>query len=320
MNNIFFWASDYSSKSGEGKLAQIFIKKLKKIKKINNIYRIKSNLVKLDANVTDKKFLSLIHKYIIPLYGVFSLWFFYFKNHKTAYLNYLPLWNFVILLLLPPNCLLGPITGSIDDKKKKILKSLLEKISEMIIKFRYKKAIFANNFFQSRFKNHLHNFIISDYKKVKIESIKKYDFIFYIRKEFFHNNFFFQNLISNLLNLNFKVVTIGDKIPNKNIFNFGYQNKNITQKIISSCRYSLSNRENLYSFFAQDCLKNNLTVFYNSQFKKYEILKISNLYPINFNDHNLATKQILNKIKSKKKKFILSFKKDRFDNYFNNLV
>ena len=118
MNNIFFWASDYSSKSGEGKLAQIFIKKLKKNKKINNIYRIKSNLVKLDANVTDKKFLSLIHKYIIPLYGVFSLWFFYFKNHKTAYLNYLPLWNFVILLLLPPNCLLGPITGTIDDKKK----------------------------------------------------------------------------------------------------------------------------------------------------------------------------------------------------------
>lgn len=112
-----------------------------------------------------------------------------------------------------------------------------------------------------------------------------------------------------MLNLNFKIVTIGDKIQKKNILNFGYQNKNITQKIISSCRYSLCNRENLYSFFAQDCLKNNLTVFYNSQFKKYEILKISNFYPINFNDHNLATKQILNKISIKKKKILFLLKK-----------
>ena len=51
MKNIFFWASDYSSRSGEGKLARIFIKRLKKNKKINKIYRIKSNLVKLDFNL-----------------------------------------------------------------------------------------------------------------------------------------------------------------------------------------------------------------------------------------------------------------------------
>ena len=284
MNNIIFWASDYSSRSGEGILARIFIKKLKQNKKIDHIYRIKSNFVKLDINFNKKKFTSLIHKYIIPLYGVLNLWFYYLKNHKTAYLNYLPLWNFVILLLLPPNCLLGPITGTIDEKKKFFLKNLLEKISEIIIKIRYKKAIF------------------------------------YIRKDFFNKNYFFQNLISNLLNLNFKIVTIGDKIQKKNILNFGYQNRKITQKIISSCRYSVGNRENLYSFFAQDCLKNNLTVFYNNQFKKYEIFKMSNLYPINFEDYNLATNQILNKINNKKKNFIVSFKKDLFDNYFNDLI
>jgi len=320
VNKIIFWASDYSSRSGEGILARIFIKKLKKNKKIDHIYRIKSNFVKLDINLSKKKFTSLIHKYIIPLYGVLNLWFFSLKNHKTAYLNYLPLWNFVILLLLPPNCLLGPITGTIDEKKKFFLKNLLEKISEIIIKIRYKKAIFANNFFKNRFEEHLHNFIISDFKKVNIESKKKYDFIFYIRKDFFNKNYFFQNLISNLLNLNFKIVTIGDKIQKKNILNFGYQNRKITQKIISSCRYSVSNRENLYSFFAQDCLKNNLTVFYNSQFKKYEIFKTSNLYPINFEDYNLATNQILKKINNKKKNFIVSFRKNLFDNYFNNLI
>jgi len=320
VNNIIFWASDYSLKSGEGKLARLFIKNLKKNKKINSVDRIKSSLVKLDINLNKKKFLSFIHKYIIPLYGVFNLWFFYFKNYKTVYLNYLPLWNFIILLLLPPNCILGPITGTIDKKKKFFLKNLLEKISEIIIKFRYKRAIFSNNFFQNRFKNYLHNFIISDLKKINHKSIKKYDFIFYIRKDLFNKNFFFQNLISTLLNLNFKIVTIGDKIQYKNILNFGYQNKKITQKIISSCKYTVNNRENLYSFFAQDCLRNNLTVFYNSQFKKYEIFKISNLHPINYEDYNLATKQILKKINNKKKNYILSFKKDRFDNFFKDLV
>lgn len=320
MNNIIFWASDYSSKSGEGRLARVFIKNLQKNQKINSISRIKSNLVKLDKNLNKKKFSSFIHKYIIPLYGVFSLWFFHFKNYKTAYLNYLPLWNFIILLLLPPNCLLGPITGTIDKKKKKFLKTLLEIISEIIIKFRYKRAIFANNFFQNRFQNHLHNFIISDFKKINHKSIKKYDFIFYIRKDLFNKNLFFQNLIRTLLNLNFKIVTIGDKIKFKNILNFGYQNKKLTQKIISSCKYSVNNRENLYSFFAQDCLKNNLTVFYNDQFKKYEILKISNLHPINYEDYNLAIKQIIKKINNKNKNFIFSFKKDCFDNFFKDLV
>jgi len=35
-------------------------------------------------------------------------------------------------------------------------------------------------------------------------------------------------------------------------------------KIISECKYAISNPENLYSFFVQDCLSNNLIVFYNT--------------------------------------------------------
>ena len=63
MNNIIFWASDYSSRSGEGILARIFIKKLKKNKKIDHIYRIKSNFVKFDIKLTKrskKQIFSLI--------------------------------------------------------------------------------------------------------------------------------------------------------------------------------------------------------------------------------------------------------------------
>ena len=320
MNNIIFWASDYSSKSGEGKLAQIFIKKLKLNKKIKEISRIDNNFVKLDLNLNSKKFSSLTHKYIIPFCGILNLWKYYFKNYRTAYINYLPLWNFMIFLLLPPNCLIGPITGTIDKKKDFFLKSLLEKISLIIIKFRYKKAIFANTFFKDRFKKNLHNFIICDLKKKKYQNIKKFDFIFYIRKEFFNKNFYLKNLIYKLVNLNFKIVTIGDKIRLKNILNFGYQNNKITQKIISSCRYGVGNRENIYSFFVQDCLRNNLLVFYNSQFKKYEILKIKNLHPIDFENYNVAINQILKKIKNNNNHNSFSFKKYDFKNYFDNLL
>ena len=35
------------------------------------------------------------------------------------YLNYLPLWNFLIFILLPPKTLLGPITGGSQIQRKK---------------------------------------------------------------------------------------------------------------------------------------------------------------------------------------------------------
>ena len=87
------------------------------------------------------------------------------------------------------------------------------------------------------------------------------------------NNIFFYNLIVSLLNLNFKIATIGDKIKLGNIKNFGYSDKKTVNKIISLSKYAVGNRENLYSFFIQDCLKKNLTVFYNIEFKKYELFK-----------------------------------------------
>jgi hypothetical protein len=39
------------------------------------------------------------------------LWKDFLSGKKTIYVNYLPLWNFLIFLLLPPGSILGPITG-----------------------------------------------------------------------------------------------------------------------------------------------------------------------------------------------------------------
>ena len=33
------------------------------------------------------------------------------KNKEICYINYLPLWNFLIFILLPPKTILGPVTG-----------------------------------------------------------------------------------------------------------------------------------------------------------------------------------------------------------------
>ena len=70
-------------------------------------------LIKKKFNIS---FLS--HKYIIPFIGIFYCWVYYLQNKKVCYLNYLPLWNVLIFLLLPPNTILGPITGGALYKNK----------------------------------------------------------------------------------------------------------------------------------------------------------------------------------------------------------
>ena len=178
-NKIVFWASDYSDKSGEGKLALLFVKKLKKYNK-----NIKTKLIKSIFTKTNKKgnkifFTSWLHKYLGPIYGAGILWFYYFRSYKTCYLNYLPLWNFLIFLLLPPNSILGPITGSISRSNSFFLKKILERISVLIIKLRYKKVIFSNNFYKKIFKKSLHNFIMSNFSARNSE-YKKNMILFFI--------------------------------------------------------------------------------------------------------------------------------------------
>ena len=191
-NKIIFWASDFSHKSGEGKLGRLFINKLKKFKKNNKVTLIKSVFTKNNNNTNKLFFSSWIHKYFGPIYGIIKLWFFFLQGWKTCYVNYLPLWNFIIFLFLPPKTILGPITGSILKEENIFLKKILEQISIIIIKVRFKNLLFSNNFYQNTFKQSTHNFILADFIIAKIKKKKKYDFIFYIRNEFYKKNIFFR--------------------------------------------------------------------------------------------------------------------------------
>jgi len=318
-NKIIFWASDYSSKSGEGKLAKLFISKLKIYKKNTKIIPIKSLFTKKNNNLKKAFFTTRLHKYVGPIYGIIYLWYFFLKGYRPCYLNYCPLWNFIVFLFLPPTTILGPITGSALKDTKFFAKNLFEQISIMIIKVRYQNIIFSNNFYRNTFKKSYHNFILLDFSIKKMNNNKKkYDFIFYIRSEFYKKNVFLQSLINDLLKLNFTIATIGDKIKLDKVINFGHCDKNKVNKIISLSEYAIGNKENLYSFFTQDCLKHNLIVFYNIDFLNYELFKFNNFYPIVYNNQRLALKQILKKIKIKKKSN--HFKKINFDNYFKDLL
>ena len=85
--------------------------------------------------------------------GIVFCWKKYFSNEKVCYLNYLPLWNFLIFIFLPPNTILGPITGGANfSKNNKInffirafLFPVLYKISEFFLNLRLKKIIFSTD-------------------------------------------------------------------------------------------------------------------------------------------------------------------------------
>ncbi len=308
---IYYWSSNNSIKSGEGVLANNFLYDLEKKLKIKCI-KIKKNTFFDKVNKD-----SFIYKYFLPYCGVLKLWLLYFKNYKLCYLNYLPLWNFLIFFTLPPKTILGPITGTINKKRNFFLKKLFESLSIFIIKQRFKKCLFSNNFYYKFFPKHFHNYIIRKLEFKKI-SKKKYDFdfIFYYRKNY-DQNCYQKKMISYLLSKNYKIALIGDKLKIKNILNFGYIRNNKLNKILCKTKCAVSNPENLYSFFVQDCLSNNLIVFYNNEFKKFEKFQIKNFYPIPYDNINNAYQLIVkNMTKPIKKNKNINL---QFENFFKNV-
>ena len=106
---------------------------------------------KIFLNFLNKK--SFIHKYVVPL--IICIYIKINFNKKFIYVNYLPLWNFLIFLILPKHTILGPITGSLIQRdnnnpgkfiRKKFF-SIFYKISLYIIQKKFKKIIFFPQIF-----------------------------------------------------------------------------------------------------------------------------------------------------------------------------
>lgn len=270
------WSCDYKKSSGEGQLARKFIKLKFKYKKIK-VLAPKSNF-----------FLS---DYFYQIYGILILWYYYLNGKKVIYINYLPLWNLLIFLFSPPKTIFGPITGSLQINKPKNFKSLIRllilptiyKISLSVLNYRKKEIIFSTNILFNLISKNIRkkskfNFVLDNFKLLRLKNKKKIDLIVYYNK---HENKFFNHhfdLIKSKILKGKKVLIIGDKLIINGALNKGRVRKSNLVKYISQSKYTLSGDDNLLSFFNIECLQNNVKIICNYKLGFQIINKFKNSY------------------------------------------
>ena len=313
---VYCWASDFDNTNGEGITANLFLKKL--IEKNNfkeenivvlNIQR-KINFNKISKFKDDDRRgkLNLIEKYFDPIYGLFYLWFRYLLGNRVVFVNFLPLWNFVTLALLPPSTILGPITGTSSYDKdikglekifRKYLMPLQFKISNQILKYRYKDLNFNTSNLKSILskkviKKSNFNFIYNLYDLNRNETFieKKYDFIFYIRR---YPSKGIEKIIQfiEILKEDFNIITVGEKLNMNGIEEFGFISR---EKVLNLCKiskFSIISSENFYSLFCFDCISSGVKVFFDEVMKHEKIfVEDKKAYPINFNNFKNSLEEI----------------------------
>jgi hypothetical protein len=279
MDKYYCWACDFSNRTGEGNLARLFIKKS----------YLQNYQIFTTSNI---KFLK--YKYLSPLIGILFCWYLFIKRKKVVYLNYLPLWNCLLFVFLPPKTILGPITGGAYYKNKSFLRKfffpLAYKISEFFLNLRNTKIYFSTellkkNLFKSTIKKSNFNFILNYYKK-KVISKKEIDFLIYYR---IHNNkesFFPYNFIKKLISLNFKIHIVGDYLRNPSVFNHGYLDNKKINNLLSKTYFSIASNENPYGLFTIECFNNHVKlVIQKSEVKKITHFKNEFIF-IDYNSMN----------------------------------
>ena len=308
MKKIFYWCNDIQENSGEGILANKFLKLLKN--NYNNYKFINLNRFKKKNN--------FLYNYIFPFWGVIKIWRYHFKGYLCCYINYLPIWNFLIFLLLPKKTILGPITGT--TTKKNLIYKFLVSIGIFVLKNKKGKFLFSHDQFKNSFLNKKKNFFNFLFYKFKINYInqkKKFDLVFYFKKNRNKGNFFLINIVK-VISQKYKIAIIGDYFPNykkKNIKNFGIISRKKANKVISLSKFSLSSRENHYSFFVLDCLSKGLFVFYNKELKINRNLKTNMFLPIDFYNLKKSIKFIDKSLSKKKQKSFFYIKNVNFNDY-----
>ena len=281
--NIYLWACDYSEVSGEGNLAKLFVKDLRN-----------SHNNKIKVVISKRK----IYKYFLPFIGILFCWKYYLRKQSVGYINYLPLWNFFIFILLPPKTILGPITGGANYSNanypnfiiRKFFFPIFYKISEIFLLIRSPNIIFSTellkkHLFKKTLKNSKFNFVIKSVK-FKKKFKKKIDFIIYYRKHKNKETFFPYKLVQNLILAKKKISIIGDTLNLKGVKNCGTLNNIKTQELQSKARFTIASTENIYSLFILECISNNVKVLVDKKYRKQITFYKKNFKFIEFNKTN----------------------------------
>ena len=310
---IYYWASNELNNNGEGNLARNFL------------YLIKSNFkdhkLKPLNKFKDMNQNTLFYKYILPIWAALVLWKYYILGKKISYINFLPAWNFILILILPPKTIIGPVTGSHKRVKFNFVIKYLTIIGIKILKIRHKKILFSHDFFSKYLnssKEYFYNFLLYRFKINNSSNFKKYDLIFYIKNHKNKMNDFSLKLIKELSD-KYKICVIGEKIiSKKNVFNMGFVSKKKALSLIRLSKAAVSPPENLFSFFLLDCISYKLIVFYNKDYRANKNIMTDLLIPIDYNNYRKSLK-IIKKINFKKKRERIFLKLNVFNNYLKDL-
>ena len=343
--DIYCWACDFSLNRGEGILARNYVEELSKIQKkklfiksLDGTY-IASNgkIKKIKTNYKRLKKLNFnfLENYLSPFVGIFFLWINYFKRNGVCYLNFLPLWNIFIFILLPPKTHLGPITGFIYKKKitginsflRKYLNSLLFRISLKFVFYRQNQIIFSTDLLKplikkKDLKNSYFNFLINMIDIKKKYKKKNIDLLIYNRNYSVKNNYFRNNLLKLLNKYNLKIVVIGDHLSIKKIINLGYLTRYKTEKLLSRTKFTINSGENPYNIFTIDAFNNHVNIIYEKSFKNnINFFKKKKLFFISLNQVNKICGIFKNKFKfeSSSKSTNYQYLRERNNVYFNKV-
>jgi len=297
MDKYSCWACDFSNKTGEGNLARLFVKK--NYSQHNYQVFTPRNIKSLNFSCT----IILNHKYISPFVGILFCWYLYIKGKKVAYLNYLPLWNCLVFIFLPPRTILGPITGGAYFEKKqyfirKFIFPILYKISELFLLARNNKIYFSTELlkiylFKYTIEKSQFNYIFNFYSESKSKK-KNIDFLIYYRKHINKETSYPYNFIEKLVSLKFKIHFVGDYFSNEFVINHGFISNKKVNLLLARTFFSISSNENFYTIFNMECFKNNVVVVIDKT-KKKNIRYFKNKFLfIDFKNENFLIKKLKN--------------------------
>lgn len=316
--DIFIWASDFENFTGEGLLARNFIKNFF----LNEKIKIHSNYCEFffkskEYLITKKKKYknNFFTKYLLIYYGIFLIWYYHLNGKRTVYLNYLPLWNFFIFILLPKKTILGPITGGVHYEInsffnrliRKIIFPLLYRASLKILFYKYKHFFFSTAMLKKYIpKKYLHrctfNLAVLAYVKNNSRKIyKKIDFLFYYKIHPNKSNIFITSIVDLLLLKKYKIYIVGDSLKKEGVINLGILDREKLLIYLKKSKFAINNGENFLSLFALDCYTSSTFVFYNNLLNPYrDLFNSNNFISLDFSNTKIAFQKINYVFKSKK--------------------
>jgi hypothetical protein len=322
LNNIkhttYIWSCEFEKSSGEGLLANEFIKYYIKFNINSKIiletpyFKYFISKGKIIKKFNCKKNILLNYKYFTPFLGLAKIIKQSYVVDSVIYLNYLPIWNFLLFLLLPAKTILGPITGSDEKNNINSIKQIVRYIllpffiffSKKIIKKKFRNIIFSTNLIKKiNLINYIKNFslIYLSSKNSRRKVFKDIDLVYYFRN---HSNKFLKEeiyLLHKLMQLKFKILFCGDSFNDfskLHINSLGYVPEAKLSDLLDRCKFVIAPAENPHSFFIQKSILSNVHIIFRKSQTKY-IKNIYNSYSvINFDNKNLL--QSIIKVLAKK--------------------